>query len=725
MDVESDGSVNSLQNPFHDTRFEYEGRPLIWRGPTSLRLWQSPRNVYVRGSRGSGKTCLLQSVDIAQLLSNTMLAGQYAGEDVRTVGIYYRFPITLPPLLKKLETACLDQGLFNGERLFQLTFARTLYLAFWSAVVHRLTTINQIDGRTISGKREAEIVDRCVALAAKHGLPLDVPNLSGLRELSNALDIYWERQLDAVSEFDQEVLRLSIRNFNDPPKCFIEVATALLEILPEFKIKMSSDARVLIMLDEFDKLTRSQQVYVNSIVRDTKFPLFWCPAYVSIGSETTDTTLSNINLSLADRDIIDLDDPDEAHFSDLCAKVSSIRLYYRAAELDRLNGGKRLISPSDQPENYFNLTTRLGTPTLNTLFAHKLKGSFRDEVLSQVYEIATRLAARGADLPTLSDSGFEVKNDELPLLQAYLVVLGVVKEQEFAIRGKSEQSFNAGLRRKLRGASLVAARKFKWKPMPWAGEKIAIALADGCIRDFLDVMAAIYSTYIENEKQGALQGKVDRKEAGVIRRFSESPHPIRNDTQMKAFAKVSEGHAKALTSKTDSDGAAVSRIVHFLARLTGELQTNERLGALATPERGIFIIDFRSQDITAEYSLSDIHVMKRIMMKAVEDGHLKLITRRKRMATVEVEESVAADVLRLRVHRRYAPYFSFSYLGALEEVTLRLKYIRDVIMLPGKETESLVRDAATDFARQGSNSLHTLGWQESAQYPLPFEGDDK
>lgn len=712
--------MTAVYNPFRDNRFEYEGQPLIWRSPTSRRLWNASKNVFVRGSRGSGKTCLLQSVDIAQVISNPMLAHQYGDEAIRTVGVYYRFPIGLRPTLEALSEALNRANIPDAQRLSQLTFARMLYVAFWTAAVDRLIKLNQVSGGIATERREADLVLELSRLAQRHGVELQLPHMPSLRDLSDQWEIYRQRQLDAIGTRDLPVLRQAITAFNDPGQCFVELAEILLNVIAELGVKLASNARVLMMLDEFDKLALWQQIYANSLVRDTRHPLFWCPAYVSAGTETSRTVIETTSLSNADRLVIDLDDPDESDFPSFCANVASIRLYYRAKNIDDANGKKNILGPNDRPETFFSLDKRLGAPTLNALFQRKLKGSKKDPEVRQIEEIAARL--EGKKVASLTDPDFEIKEGDKPVLQAQLVVAGYLKEREYEVRGKSEAAFHAGLRRKLRGAFLVAARRFKWRPLPWAGARIAISLSDNCIRDFLDIMNALYEGHA-NPRSGS-RSPPERREPAILKGFCEAGHPLGDEAQAKAFLRASAEYTRSLATKKDAEGSAVYRLVHFLGRLTWELQTNDRLGALATPERGVFLVDLRRDGRRGDLAEDEIMAVRRVINTAISDGYVRLIQRDRRMKVIETESFEESEIFRIRLHRRFSPQFGFSYLGAIEDTPLPLSFLATAILNQGAEIETLSVEAAERISTFRNHSLHASGWDESAQYSLPLTGDD-
>jgi hypothetical protein len=79
-------------NPFRPTRFEHQEHPLIWLSP-NVKYLEGLKSLYIAGTRGSGKTSLLQAVNWRERLNNKTLRDQISDDDQPDyVAVYFRLP---------------------------------------------------------------------------------------------------------------------------------------------------------------------------------------------------------------------------------------------------------------------------------------------------------------------------------------------------------------------------------------------------------------------------------------------------------------------------------------------------------------------------------------------------------------------------------------------------------------------------------------------------------
>src|SRR3546814_18023900 len=79
------------RNPFKPTRFEHEQNPLIWVSPHVAHL-EADKSVYVTGTRGSGKTSLLQAINWHERLNNSVLRKQIDEVIPGYISVSFRLP---------------------------------------------------------------------------------------------------------------------------------------------------------------------------------------------------------------------------------------------------------------------------------------------------------------------------------------------------------------------------------------------------------------------------------------------------------------------------------------------------------------------------------------------------------------------------------------------------------------------------------------------------------
>lgn len=214
------------------------------------------------------------------------------------------------------------------------------------------------------------------------------------------------------------------------------------------------------------------------------------------------------------------------------------------------------------------------------------------------------------------------------------------------------------MRRKSVGAMLHIANRLGFRKLPMSGVSVITSLADGSIRDFLEIMAEIFDRFSKD------RGTLSSDE--VLEKFARSRTKIAAKTQTDGIYASSEAFYGGIGILTDSNAEAVMRFITVLGRLTHHLQANfEDPSSLATSERGLFFIDpARSYPANA----MQIELINQIIHRAELSGYLRATTSKRGANTGEDDE--APKISGFRLHRRFAPHFMFSYRGAYEPVKL-------------------------------------------------------
>jgi predicted AAA+ superfamily ATPase len=83
-----------IESPFAFQRWEEEKDHIIWL-PAEFAEWEGQKSVYITGSRGTGKTTLLQGLVYSQRLKNKSIKWQLGTHDSfekKYIGIYLSMP---------------------------------------------------------------------------------------------------------------------------------------------------------------------------------------------------------------------------------------------------------------------------------------------------------------------------------------------------------------------------------------------------------------------------------------------------------------------------------------------------------------------------------------------------------------------------------------------------------------------------------------------------------
>jgi hypothetical protein len=254
------------------------------------------------------------------------------------------------------------------------------------------------------------------------------------------------------------------------------------------------------------------------------------------------------------------------------------------------------------------------------------------------------------------------------------------------MKAKSQQAW---MRRKSVGAMLHIANRLGFRRLPMSGVSVITSLADGSIRDFLEIMAEIFDRF--SKDRGTLAAEE------VLEKFARSRTKIAAKTQTDGIYASSEAFYDGIGILTDSNAEAVMRFITVLGRLTHHLQANfEDPSSLATAERGLFFIDPAR---TYPANASQIELINQIIHRAELSGYLRATTSKR--GTNSGEDVAAPKISGFRLHRRFAPRFMFSYRGAYEPVKLTEDMLYQIcIGSPDVDAD----EWAKQFARRTSSS---------------------
>jgi hypothetical protein len=419
--------------------------------------------------------------------------------------------------------------------------------------------------------------------------------------------------------------------------------------------------------------------------------------------EAGDTFIDEQPLTDADRRVLSLDDRKSPEFLALCEAVASLRVYFSIKE-DR----RPQISGSEV-ESYFSLKNRLGTVVVNDIIDAMI-GRSTAPLADQIRKAAEFLNSLGFGHYGLGKTA----NGALPYYQAYILLHWTGSKENFSAdpplddmsrimknaRTLKSRSQQAWLRRKNVGAMLHLANRLGYRKLPLSGVSIVTALADGSIRDFLEIMAEIFDRFARQTKT--------RSPEDVLERFARSGGKIAVQMQTDAIYASSDAFYDGIGILTDSNAEAVLRFVNALGRLTHFLQADfEDASALATSERGLFFIE---QARTYAANAAQIEAVNQIIHRAELAGYLRATTSKR---VLDDEEEETPKITGFRLHRRFAPRFMFSYRGAYEPVRLTEDVLFQ-ICLGAPETK------ANEWAKQFAKKV---GSAENLQLSLPLPSE--
>jgi hypothetical protein len=387
------------------------------------------------------------------------------------------------------------------------------------------------------------------------------------------------------------------------------------------------------------------------------------------------------------------------------ARVVSLRLIFS------LPDENRSILNQEEVANFFDLGQRLGRRDVNDLMSLLVRRSARP--------LARNLRAGAERLLTLLrkrrkriSQRYDEESDRLPLYEAYVLMLWRGREDAFKttlqlsdiekldafVDSFGLPGFEAWLRRKQRGAFLHFATSLGVRRLPMSGDNVIVSLADGSIRDFLEIMGEIYEAFVSDHKW-------DPKDVTNLSRFAHSRTPIAHAVQTAGIYSASDSYFEGVSRRSEIDTDVVSRLIAGLGHYTSLLQTNPAdPRTLSTTERGVFFVDYVSAEGTTGLS-ENAKFVNAAIRQAELAGYLRPVEyRRYQPSHIEGQYRSVA----FRLHRRFAPRFRFSFRGAYEGVAL-----------DPDDLATLCLRGATLTARDWAEKLIGKPPRDGAQLELP------
>lgn len=653
-------------NPFRPTRWEHhvDGRPLIWFTEEAEEL-SAEKSTYIHGTRGTGKTTLLKGICWEDLCFNESLRMQRKLADFKNIGIYIRFPDHISASMSFTDWTAIFPLVQNPDYEFYAFFTAAVEAICIERVADACHNLRELGEIEITAVQELQVVADFIG---------EFPSISrfGSRVPSTFLDLSRCLRLmvsamnracgrGTVGELvgdlpDREPYRM-LSYFAERTSAAIRLKTSLGPQTVGFKF----------CLDDCEVLSSLQRKSINSLVRLSRAPCSWVVSSVGGGRDDSETFIESQPLTDADRRVISLDGRDEVSFRQLCQSVVSLRLIFSLPQ------DSRPILSQAELSSFFDLQQRLGRWDVNDMMGTLVSRSARPATVileSGARQLLALMRKKRKRVPTR----YADEEGRLPFYEAYVLMLWRGREESFKtslepsdveklvtfVDSFGQPAFEAWLRRKQRGAFLHFATALGVRRLPLAGANIVVSLADGSIRDFLEIMGEIYEAYVTAQKW-------DPKEPGNLARFTASRTPISNSIQTNGIYAASESYFEGVSRRSEIDTDVISRLLAGLGEYTSTLQTNPNdPRTLSTAERGVFYVDYASL-IGSEGLSASARFVNAAIRQAELAGYLRPVEiRRHQLRHIDGQfRSVA-----FRLHRRFSPKFRFSYRGAYEGVPL-------------------------------------------------------
>lgn len=563
--------MNALAQVFKNQRWEARASEHVyWLDEPMLHELSGSLSAILTGSRGTGKTTLLNSLSLEQRLTNRWLSKQHGGNfEDGLLGLYVKLPLQHFDRLHKwtldieLETAC-DWMAFYLDLIWLEVLGRAIDLLHRTSHIEDLAPLDQVATELLAELRRSPAGEIAMSNCPENAISV----LGRLHDLRRSIEFREVLRADPL----QTYVDFSVPRVGELGRTWgARFAHAFDQAAP----RKGATWRVKVLMDEAETLQSRHQIAANSILRLAQDPVTYVFSYVSLPDDTVSTCLPGLTLSNADRRLVPRDDMSDPDFARMCQEIVNARI--------------RALTDSGDPAIKFDLIQVVGDlrveDILESHFSETIgkkvvrligEGDYDGESVLRRYIAAVKPQFRS---PDALDDVPSADPDESPR---------AVRRDE-----------SANYRKVKVAAYLSLCTQYNWLPR-YAGKQMVLQMSDQCIRDFLLQMDALM--------------KGSGRDAAAF--LSGGPVSIRD--QNRLLRRASADKVKLASGKVRTRPHETSMLIQGLAYTTRELQSYGRNGVqLSQPERGRFRIDF-----TADPSAR--HENTRMVREAVEAGYLKL-----------------------------------------------------------------------------------------------------
>src|SRR5258708_28532967 len=320
-------------SPFSLARFEYEPVHLYYL-PGKFMALQQFKPAYVIGSRGTGKTTLLNSLNWEEQLTNLEVKRQLRSSFIerRYIGIYLRAP--------RFQCDKFEAWLSRHDESIRAAIFSTYFDLAWLEVLANALAELLARG-VLSAPPSDEYSTTRSALQRFPELVTDAPDLDdcSFKQFSAVVRNRREQLEDLALwkspvEYDSLARRYPLRHLGEFGRI---MGTYLAEFCDRNTLSQEGDGHrkwhFKVCVDEAEYLSSFQRLVINSIVRLASIPVSYVIAYVRAPDDPSATLLPNMSLQEADRYFVKLDFMSAGEFQELAEGAATVRIGHQLGEL--------------------------------------------------------------------------------------------------------------------------------------------------------------------------------------------------------------------------------------------------------------------------------------------------------------------------------------------------------------------------------------------------------
>jgi hypothetical protein len=637
------------KSPFSLQRFEYGRKHIFFLQEDTFLQLENAQPAYIIGSRGTGKTTLLNALNWKERLFNESLRSSIGDNSLfkyRYIGIYIRtsdFNVDSFEIWLQSENTDVRGPIFAFY--IDLIWIESLAIALSELV---LTEHLKLDPQ-----QEHTLIENILCELPELGKYQSQPKEYTFRELSRSIKKI-RQNIETMSKKRSDPKKLlddfQIGHFGDYGR---HIGSSITNFLDTLTSPEAPYWHIKVCFDEAECLSDFQRLVLNTCVRLSKSHIFYVISYVDSLVDVTRTLIPKITLQDADRTLINLDKMSDDAFIRLAEGVSNVRI-------------KKIIHECPT----FKVTELLGRLDINTLLSEILTMS-ESAAAKELLNEGKKLAGQPFfQLTSDEDCDYEdmLHEASFPYYQAYIIkALNLVVPDPAEPRWKRRAQDSREIRKKMVAAYLCICHELN-TDVRYAFSEMVLQMSDKCIRDFLRQIDFIFA------------------ESGLeLKDFIESK--ISLSKQHEGIKKSSQAKKESISRSGIAAPLEISRIIDGLARITAIIQSRPKDKALRSSERGVFVVSVKDGELR-EYANTFA-----LIQEACEAGFLKMIdsTRRK---------------WQFRVHTSLAANYGFSYRGAYYDTHVSIRDIDALrVTKDPDDFNKIVSQLAKRFSGEGEHPL--------------------
>lgn len=568
-----------MASPFSKSKFEHDGNHLYFIKKDILQMLESDVPILIHGSRGTGKTTLLNSLNWHEQRLNKSLRDalvKIAGQK-DYIGIYVKVPELKIGAMRKWEA--------ENKTVYGCVFSYYLELVWLEELIRSINEMAVNKEIAIAPFNEKKIVSSMLSKNIISPIATNTPKT--FLDLCDYIRSA-RRYIEDASLYEEP-----LNNVYSTLGCVGQVGSLGSEICEELTYAIGKNAddvnyKFKICMDECECLSDIQVIVTNTLVRLSRFPVLYVFSFVRKPEDFSTTFIDNITNQKADIQLINLDELSD--FKDFSEGVATVRI-------------KDCLKDNNLK---FSLKTILGEISINSMLTTILDKSVSAPVRELLKE-----AKENKDQPF-----FEFyRRENLPIYQTYLVdKLKIDIKTNVKEKWKKRAQESKEIRKRMVVAYLSICHEFSQEPI-YASKDMLLGMCDNSIRDFLWQLDEIFKAYGRD-----------------IRTFATSTIPT--SVQHLGIKKSSDKKFHSIPQAPVNSPGGVGRLVYGLATLTRLIQTTSNdLSHLRSSERGRFILK-----ITASKRDQDL---VELVTQSADSGFLKIIDKSEDLIRFRVHTSLA------------------------------------------------------------------------------------